>query len=313
MIIRVSTLLLLVLLSFFSLANQPLYSHAQSPIHANFLSVQLREAQPMPTGSIEFKSAYTQASIWAETDDYFMDYYQNHIDIALAFQVTSFWKSEIGYKKITARNNGLDSLTENFHNFFGIGHNGRDEVPSDQFTISIPELNLYLSDFEGDTLTNALNFYNEFSLYHYKSHFLSTGVSLYYNNVNDGAFARHSFEQSIQLNYTYHLKQHHFYTTLGIVHRNNNLNETILSDYSESLSFGYEYAFNSKHSLLLESHNYLGWANNNDDFSEISTEVLLGYRYTYKEASIEAIMIENAGNMDNSTDIAFTLSLRTTF
>ena len=62
--------------------------------------------------------------------------------------------------------------------------------------------------------------------------------------------------------------------------------------------------------MLLESHNYGGWANENKDFAETSNEVVLGYRYTYGRAAIEAAMHENVRNMDNSTDIAFSLGLR---
>ncbi|MGR6838211.1 DUF3187 family protein [Aliivibrio wodanis] len=86
--------------------------------------------------------------------------------------------------------------------------------------------------------------------------------------------------------------------------------DEVLNSSSGFLSMGYEYQFLPQHSVLLESHNYSGWANENDDFSETSNEVVLGYRYTYGRATLEAAMHENARNMDNSTDIAFSLGLR---
>ncbi|MBY6107499.1 DUF3187 family protein [Ferrimonas balearica] len=52
--------------------------------------------------------------------------------------------------------------------------------------------------------------------------------------------------------------------------------------------------------MLLEYHG----------FSGETDEVLLGYRYHLKQGAIEFTMIENIFNMDNSTDIAFTLAYR---
>ncbi|MEZ9418085.1 DUF3187 family protein, partial [Vibrio sp. 10N.286.49.E1] len=55
---------------------------------------------------------------------------------------------------------------------------------------------------------------------------------------------------------------------------------------------------------------YQGWASNDPDFSEASNEVVVGYRYRLHQLAIEALMIENIRNMDNSTDIGFTLGFR---
>ncbi|WP_432215313.1 DUF3187 family protein [Vibrio splendidus] len=52
------------------------------------------------------------------------------------------------------------------------------------------------------------------------------------------------------------------------------------------------------------------WATSAPDFSEPSNEVVAGYRYRLHQLAIEALMIENIRNMDNSTDIGFTLGFR---
>ena len=291
-------------------AAQPLFVSAQSPIHSNILSLQLREAEAMQPGQFEVKTSYTKASIWAETSDYFLDYYQNNIDLAVAYQLTPLVKTEVGFKRIKARNNELDELTKNFHDFFGIGQNGRDEVDNDRFYISIPSLGVQYDDFEGETLTNAFFVYSEVAILQTAYQAVSVGGTLYYNNVDSGPFARSSFEQGIQINYSLHQYVHHFYASTGLVHRNGDISDEILNSSSGFLSMGYEYQFLPQHSVLLESHNYGGWANENEDFSETSNEVVLGYRYTYGRAALEAAMHENVRNMDNSTDIAFSLGLR---
>ncbi len=293
----------------------PMFVYAQSPIHSNVLSTQLRSAEPKRAGSVEFKSSYTQASIWAHTSAYALDYYQNQSNIAVQWQASPVWKTELDYRVVTAKDNGLDSFVMGFHDLFGIGQNGRDEVADDQFTMDFYDAGVHLSDFEGDDLTNALTFYNELLLYSRGLMSLSAGGSLFYNNVRDGQFERTSFEQGVQLNYSYITVRHSIFSTIGLVHRNSDgdlvSHENLsLENLSTSWAIGYEYRLNQRHSFLIESLNYQGWASNDPDFSEPSNEVVVGYRYRLYQLAIEALMIENIRNMDNSTDIGFTLGLR---
>lgn len=244
------------MLTFRTALASPLFVYAQSPIHSNVLSTQLRSAQPNRAGTIEFKSSYTQASIWAHTGTYSLDYYQN------------------------------------------------------QSTMDFNNAGVHVSDFESDDLTNALTFYNELLLYSRGPMSLSAGGSLFYNNVRSGQFARTSFEQGVQLNYSYITPRHSVFSTIGLVHRDSDVYVVSLENFSASWAIGYEYRLNQRHSLLIESLNYQGWASNDPDFSEPSNEVVLGYRYRLNQLVVEALMIENIRNMDNSTDIGFTLGLR---
>ncbi len=314
-VLRVLLSLLVLMLTFRTAIASPMFVYAQSPIHSNVLSTQLRSAQPNRAGSVEFKSSYTQASIWAHTDAYALDYYQNQSNIAIQWQASPVWKTELDYRVVTAKDNGLDSFVMGFHDLFGIGQNGRDEVAEDQFTMDFNNAGVHVSDFEGDDLTNALTFYNELLLYSRGPMSLSAGGSLFYNNVRSGEFARTSFEQGVQLNYSYITSRHNFFSTVGLVHRNGDdylvgLEDLSFENVSASWAIGYEYRFNARHSLLLESLNYQGWATDEPDFSEPSNEVVVGYRYRINQLAIEALMIENIRNMDNSTDIGFTLGLR---
>ncbi len=74
------------------------------------------------------------------------------------------------------------------------------------------------------------------------------------------------------------------------------------------VGLGYEYRV-GRHGWMLEYHRYEGMAESDDDFSEASNEALLGYRYYLDRSAIEFTVIENFLNMDNSTDIAFTLAI----
>ncbi|MGR5475579.1 DUF3187 family protein [Vibrio splendidus] len=303
------------MLPFHSAVASPMFVYAQSPIHSNVLSTQLRSAEPNRTGTIEFKSSYTQASIWAHTQAYSLDYYQNQSNIAVQWQASPIWKTELDYRVVTAKDSGLDSFVMGFHDLFGVGQNGRDEVAEDQFTMDFHNAGVHVSDFEGDDLTNAITFYNELLLYSRGPMSLSAGGSLFYNNVRSGQFARTSFEQGVQLNYSYITPRHSFFSTIGLVHRNSDGHlvsdeRLALENVSASWAVGYEYRWNQRHSFVLESLNYQGWATNDPDFSEPSNEVVVGYRYRLYRLALEALMIENIRNMDNSTDIGFTLGVR---
>ncbi|MCG9564997.1 DUF3187 family protein [Vibrio chagasii] len=303
------------MLPFHSAVASPMFVYAQSPIHSNVLSTQLRSAEPNRTGTIEFKSSYTQASIWAHTQAYSLDYYQNQSNIAVQWQASPIWKTELDYRVVTAKDSGLDSFVMGFHDLFGVGQNGRDEVAEDQFTMDFHNAGVHVSDFEGDDLTNAITFYNELLLYSRGPMSLSAGGSLFYNNVRSGQFARTSFEQGVQLNYSYITPRHSFFSTIGLVHRNSDGHlvsdeRLALENVSASWAVGYEYRWNQRHSFVLESLNYQGWATNDPDFSEPSNEVVVGYCYRLYRLALEALMIENIRNMDNSTDIGFTLGVR---
>ncbi|MCG9673346.1 DUF3187 family protein [Vibrio chagasii] len=303
------------MLPFHSAVASPMFVYAQSPIHSNVLSTQFRSAEPNRTGTIEFKSSYTQASIWAHTQAYSLDYYQNQSNIAVQWQASPIWKTELDYRVVTAKDSGLDSFVMGFHDLFGVGQNGRDEVAEDQFTMDFHNAGVHVSDFEGDDLTNAITFYNELLLYSRGPMSLSAGGSLFYNNVRSGQFARTSFEQGVQLNYSYITPRHSFFSTIGLVHRNSDGHlvsdeRLALENVSASWAVGYEYRWNQRHSFVLESLNYQGWATNDPDFSEPSNEVVVGYRYRLYRLALEALMIENIRNMDNSTDIGFTLGVR---
>ena len=53
-------------------------------------------------------------------------------------------------------------------------------------------------------------------------------------------FARSSFEQGIQVNYSLHQYVHHFYAATGLVHKNDDISDEVLNSTSGFLSLAYE-------------------------------------------------------------------------
>lgn len=293
----------------------PLKIYAQSPLQSSSLTPLVRSGFSYRPDTIELYTSGNIASVWARTDDYLADYYQNALAIGGLWQLTERWSLDASYTWRFAADNRLDSLTKDFHDLFGLSQNGRDEVDDHSFDISAPKYGAEVHDFRGETLGNAFNFYIGYQVLENETHGLSLGGTLYYNYVGSGPFKVSNFEQSLQANYSYRTGKHNIYTLLGVTYRHD---DKVLADikyktFSFSSGVSYQYEIHPKHRILAEFHLYEGNSDNISDLDEPSTEFLLGYRYHTRYGAIEVAAIENVFNMDNSTDIAFSLGYRHQF
>ncbi|MGF1688231.1 DUF3187 family protein [Photobacterium japonica] len=290
----------------------PLKTYVQAPLQSNTLTPQVRSGFRLQPRTVDLYGAASIASVWANTNDYQMDYYQNALSIGSYIQIDEKWAIEMDYTWRFAANNHLDALTHNFHKTFGIDQNGRDEVDKHSFDISVPQYGVDIHDFEGDTLSNAFSFYAGYQVLENTHHGVSLGGTLYYNYVGSGPFKTSRFEQAVQLNYSYRSGKHHVYTLLGVSYRHDDkvIANIPYNKFAFATGVSYQYALSAKHRLLTAFHVYEGASDATSDLNEPSTEFLLGYRYHTDQGAIELSMIENVFNMDNSTDIAFTLGYR---
>ncbi|MDF2152348.1 DUF3187 family protein [Vibrio sp. CAU 1672] len=293
----------------------PMRSYAQSPMQVVSHTNVLRSGHSLPSGYVETYGSGTVASVWAHTDEYFLDYYHNQLELGAKWQIDTKWQWEWNYRWVFAADNHLDDLTKGFHNLFGIGQNGRDEVDQHRFYISMPEYDVLVDDFEGETLANNLSTYVQYQLLDQGAHGLSVGGSLYYNYVAHGTFKDRNFEQGVQLNYSYLNQAHAFYSMAGMTFRSGGraLADLPYRRNTAAVAGGYRYAFRENHHFLIEYHWYQGSTEGPSEFADASNEFVLGYRYLMENSAFEIMAIENARNMDNSTDIAFTFGYRYLF
>lgn len=199
----------------------PLISYTQAPLQSVRLTPTLRSGFPLEENKLEVFASLTAASIWANSHDYHLDYYQNQLQTGLKWQLTTAWQIEFNYRWLYAANNHLDKVIINYHDLFGIDQAGRERKDRHQFDVYAPSHGINISDFSGDTLTSAFTLYTQYQIIDLENHGLSFGVSLYHNNVNHGAFKGNSTEQSAQLNYAYQLDINTFYTSLGLANQSN--------------------------------------------------------------------------------------------
>ncbi|MCT4350183.1 DUF3187 family protein [Vibrio sp. NC2] len=290
----------------------PLISYTQAPLQSVRLTPTLRSGFPLEENKLEVFASLTAASIWANSHDYHLDYYQNQLQTGLKWQLTTAWQIEFNYRWLYAANNHLDKVIINYHDLFGIDQAGRERKDRHQFDVYAPSHGINISDFSGDTLTSAFTLYTQYQIINLENHGLSFGVSLYHNNVNHGAFKGNSTEQSAQLNYAYQLDINTFYTSLGLANQSNREVENSFIHKKTTWSWmgGYQLTLFENHELHLEYRWYEGAEDGDTEFSEAANEIMLGYRYLMQRSAIEISIIENIFNMDNSTDVTFQLAYR---
>ncbi|NLS11346.1 DUF3187 family protein [Vibrio sp. SM6] len=294
----------------------PLRTYAQSPIQANSLTPQLRDARGFNVGEMELFGSATIASVWAHTDHYTLDYYQNSLSLGWAWQASPQWQWELSYRWVFSADNHIDGVSLAFHQWAGIEQNGRDEVARHRSVFALSRDGFDHQNIEGRTLSSAFSLYGQWQLFQTKEHAISLGGTLYYNNVTNGPFQGHDFEQALQLNYAWHQGSHHIYSSIGATHHGNKgwRNANIAKrEFTWSGAVGYQYQSSAHHNWIIEYHAYQGELDNDTDLSKTSQEVVAGYRYVMSQSAIELVIIENVFNMDNSTDVAFLLNYRYRF
>ncbi|MFC0059715.1 DUF3187 family protein [Vibrio inusitatus] len=292
----------------------PLRAYAQSPVQSTVLTPILRSASAYD-GVKEVYGSFTAASVWADTEDYTLDYYHNQVELGGKWQIADRWLMDLTYRWSFSADNHLDGLTKAFHDATGLEQNGREEVSRNRNYQMMEEYNVAETDFEGETLANAVSAYLGYQLYQQGNHAASVGGTLYYNNVGSGPFEGNTFEQALQLNYSYHNKSHAIYTMAGVTFHSGS--DDLVGLPSKEVIFsgaaGYRYALNEQHHLYAEYRYLGGRIDDSSDLSDASHESVLGYRFIMKSSAIEFYATENMFNMDNSTDIAFTLGYRHQF
>ncbi|MFB2653747.1 DUF3187 family protein [Shewanella seohaensis] len=288
----------------------PLRSYAQSPTQAGSLTPMLRSGFSLPEGQKELHLSVSAASVWAETDDYFADYYHNTLEGGLSWQINDKWLLDTSYHWRFSGDNHLDSVTMWFHDAFGFSQNGREDAAKHQNQIFSKD-GINQQNISGETLNNAITLYLGYQLFENSHHGLSLGGSLYYNYVDTGPFENEAFEQALQLNYSFRYANHYFHSTAAVGFRQGNevLSGIRYDNHAYTVNLGYEY-ITGRHGWLIELHHYQGLLETENDFSKASNEILLGYRYYLDNSAIEFAIVENYFNMDNSTDIAFNIGYR---
>ena len=293
----------------------PLQSYTQSPLHTNVHSPQLRSGFSLDSDEYEVYGSGTISSIWAVTATYELDYYQNQLAIGSKWQLDTNWQIDLQYRWNFAANNHLDKPTIAFHDFVGIDQNGREDVERNRFVIDMPEYGVQEEGFRSKTLSSAVTGYLQYQAFANDHHGVSLGVSLYYDDTDNGLFSASDFEQSVQVNYGYVREKHALDATAALTFRDTPTDFTQMPyrDSTWTIGISYRYEWFENHTFIGQLASHQGLLDDGGEFSKPSTEFTYGYRYTLKNAAVEITLVENMFHADNSTDIAFGVAFRYRF
>lgn len=119
----------------------PLLIRSESPAQALRLTPLARAPVLPAAGEVEFTSMVNLASIWAKDpgERYFFDFHLADIRVGAMFGLPRGFAFEASLNERRTLNAHLDQMTLTTHELFGIGQNGRDSVPKNDFRISIPD------------------------------------------------------------------------------------------------------------------------------------------------------------------------------
>ena len=81
-------------------------------------------ALPGPDQS-QLRTMFNVSNIWANPDEYFLDYDTRDIRLAIAFGLPADWAIEFALNDLRIIHSGLDQLILEFHDLFGMGQDGR--------------------------------------------------------------------------------------------------------------------------------------------------------------------------------------------
>ncbi|WP_373960186.1 DUF3187 family protein [Vibrio gigantis] len=291
--------------------GKPLRTSASSPYQSTRLSTQLVSA--FKDHKAEFYFTNSASSVWAVDSDYQLDYYQTNITVGMKLDTGEKFTTGIEYQYTWANDNGLDSFVMNFHDLFGVGQNGRDEVEEDRFYASSGRYGVEQEGFEDETFVDALKVDLQYHWWETETDALSVTGLVYFNDPGDDSFRDDAFEYGLQVSYSRDIEQHNFHSTLGLIRRSDstNLESMEIRNVTAELGLGYVYVLSKHHQFMVEYYIYQGAIDDGSAFSKPSQEVTLGYRYNFLDVgAVELSTTENIGNMDNSTDIMFTLGFR---
>ncbi len=295
--------------------------YAQAPFQANSLTPKLKSG--LEFGHNMVYADLTTGSVWINTPNYFMDYYQNQLEVGSFLNISKKWQIHMSYRLVTTDTNHLDALTYEFHEAFNLEQNGRlrDEYNLARIRTTENEYNGFKNSLMSKDVTIGFEYQIMKQRTKKESESLIVGGSLMYID-GSGIFKRNAFEQSIYMNYGYRKPSHHFYGTLGLSFHD----DLFLKDIEKSESVnktrfmvgaGYGYRFALNHELLMETKIYEGAvkeSETSDQLSDAAFEFLLGYRYycSYYTA-LQLTAVENYINFDNSADISFQFALKHAF
>jgi len=303
----------------------PLKLRSQSGFQALRLMMTPRAPSTLGKGGWEGSGSLVWSNLWAVVDDnfdpengnigpYLIDAETLEGNLALSYGLSDTFELELGYEIRSHFGGVLDGVIESFHDVLGLGQEGRDRWPRDQFHfIWSPEGTVEASLGPGDSgiyvqnllVTIQHNITCGDSKWPAVAWWATLRVGLQAKGFEtlpiDGIFGLALAKRFGDFN-AYLSFSEAFYsesTALGVIE---------LNDTQSSMMAALEWRYHPKTSLTLQFLFSGGVVKNIHPFDETSKEIVIGMKHELKDFSVlEWGIIENLAPFENSPDIGLHL------
>ncbi len=300
----------------------PLHVYAQSPLQALRMGILPRTPSTLARGQWQVRGGASWVNVWAEEEgSHELDYEMLQLTTAVAYGLSDKLELEVELSDRSRFGGGMDGFVQGFHDAFGVGQNGRDEVPRDRFHMAFtPEGQAAVTLDDGDRGSFSRSV--QVSLQHNitcgteRLPAIAYSVTARYELLErDQPTGGDELDLGVSVSLAQRFGQVYVYASLGYARFGREAFRGIALD-DDQLTFmvAGEWHFAPRHALLLNLTQSEGVARDFGAFSKSSTEVTLGWKWEFlPRTTLELGLIENILSFDNSPDFGLHLGLSRRF
>ncbi len=285
---------------------EPLHIRSQSPVHGLRYTPTPLGAHVLKEGETRITAATDVSSIWANGNDFVMDFNMTDTRIDLDHGLGNGWtlRGSIGERRII--NAHLDQPTINFHNALGLGQDGRRDVEKHRTLIAIPEYGVLVTDFNNESFSRPVIAGVSKQVYHKQNLAIAMTAQAQVETASTSWTQQGSMDTSLQLDASKRLRHFSLHGSFAYTwfEQDNFLGLPMRSSlYHGSGSFQWHQS--KSDSWVLQYLVNEGAADGAGELKKVNHEMSLGYQRYWQTVKAEFAITENLFHLYNSPDIAF--------
>lgn len=287
-------------------ADQPLDIRSQSPLHGLRYTPTPRSGFTRAAGSKTISASLDVSSIWANSEVFVMDFNMMDLEITYEQGLGNGWSTYFSVTERRVVNAHLDQATISFHKLFGLGQDGRTEIPKHRTLIEIPEYDIYFDDFQNSVFSRP--FIAGISKQVIQTPNSGMSVSLFAQTELHSSSWKDSgdLDLSLQGDYQKSLNKLTLFASLALSHLDQT--EVFGLPLRQELFMaagGAGWQWSERGAFILQYLVNKGASKDLGELTKRNHELSLGYRWQFEKWEAEGAVTENLFHFYNSPDIAF--------
>jgi hypothetical protein len=287
----------------------PLHLSPQSPLVSLRLGLHPHPPSTLAEGEWALHWTETWVNLWSEASgSYRIDAESLHSSLALDYGLADTLRLSLAFDTRARFGGEMDAFIQGFHDLFGIGQNGRLELPRDDFNsfFDVDGGEVRLTDDDRGTFLTSLTLTMQHNITCGTDYLpaLSCAASIRRDLVQDDIRGGDNWDGGLSVSAARRFGNVYGYLSLGYAYFGEETFRGIplQRDQWRILTAG-EWHFHERQALVAQYMASEGVAVDAGDFSQWSHEVTLGWKYEPRPGTVlELGLIENIIVYDNSPD-----------